>query len=114
MSSILMVPIHLDALQVKSEEVVVEASADFTRLPYNNGAKDINSEIANISEEITSQPFQNENLRLKSGLHLHWALPDALTKGIQTPNGYAFPAAPNRWLVTRSSKDPNGNYKVDK
>ena len=109
-----MVPLHLDALQVKSEEVVVEASADFSRLPYNNGAKDVNSEIANISEEITSQPFQNENLRLKSGIHLHWALPDALTKGVQTPDGASFPAAPNRWLVTRSSKDPSGKYKVDK
>ncbi|MGH9769209.1 MAG: hypothetical protein ACREAB_17415, partial [Blastocatellia bacterium] len=114
MSGILMVPMHLDALQVKSEEVVVEASADFSRLPYNDGAKVVNSEIANISEEITSQPFQNENLRLKSGVHLHWALPDALTKGIQTPEGAAFPAAPNRWLVTRSSKDPKGQYKIDK
>lgn len=114
MSSILMVPVHLDALQVKSEEVVVEASADFSRLPYNDGAKDINSEIANISEEITSQPFQNENLRLKPGVHLHWALPDALTKGIQTPDGAAFPAAPNRWLVTRSGKNPSGQYEVDK
>jgi len=109
-----MVPIHLDALQVKSEEVVVEASADFSRLPYNDGAKDVNSEIANISEEITSQPFQNENHRLKPGVHLHWALPDALTKGVQTSDGAGFPAAPNRWLVTRSVKDTKGKYQVDK
>ncbi|NEQ82314.1 MAG: hypothetical protein F6K26_19280, partial [Moorea sp. SIO2I5] len=50
---------------------------------YFDGTRDVNHNIANISEEIVSQPFQNQNLYLKAGIHLHWALPDALTKGIQ-------------------------------
>ncbi|WP_293116339.1 hypothetical protein [Moorena sp. SIO4G3] len=49
---------------------------------YFDGTLDVNPNIANISEEIVSQPFQNQNLYLKAGIHLHWALPDALTKGI--------------------------------
>jgi len=39
---------------------------------------------------------------LEAGVHLHWALPDSLTRAQSnetTP--LAFPAVPNRWLVTR-------------
>jgi hypothetical protein len=108
-----MVPIHLDVLYLERETSVVEAMADFSRLPYQDGTRDVNSEIANISEEIVSQPFQNENLRLKPGVHLHWSLPDALTKGTQTAGGTVFPAAPNRWLVTRRVKQQAG-YVAEK
>ena len=59
--------------------------ADFTRLPYFNGQRDVNPDIANISEDIVIQPFQDKNLNLKAGLHLHWALPDALTKTVAIP-----------------------------
>ena len=107
-----MIPIHLDALYLESETAVIEAMADFSRLPYNDGTRDVNSEIANISEEIVSTPFQNDNLRLKPGVHLHWALPDALTRGSQTPDGTVFPPAPNRWLITRRVKRKEG-YVVD-
>lgn len=107
-----MVPVHLDALYLESETSVIEAMADFSRLPYNDGTRDVNSEIANISEELVSQPFQNDNLRLKPGVHLHWALPDALTKGTQTAKGTVFPAAPNRWLITRRIQQ-QGRYVAD-
>lgn len=105
--STLMVPVHLNALYLASDRLMIEAMADFSRLPYFNRTQDVNSDIANISEEIVSQPFQNQNLYLKSGIHLHWALPDTLTKGIQVSNDKgqtqtAFPPVPNRWLVTRS------------
>jgi len=77
-----MVPIHLDALYLKRDTLVAEAMADFTRLPYFDGQRDVNPDIANISEDIVIQPFQDKNFNLKAGLHLHWALPDALTKTI--------------------------------
>src|SRR5205814_2146006 len=36
------------------------------------------------------------------GIHLHWALPDALTHGGQADTGqFAFPLVPNRWLIAR-------------
>ena len=110
MKNTLMVPVHLDALYLARDRLLVEAMADFSRLPYFDGVRDVNSNIANISEEIVSQPFQNQNLYLKSGIHLHWALPDVLTKGIQVSNENgqtqtAFPPVPNRWLVTRSREE---------
>jgi hypothetical protein len=39
---------------------------------------------------------------LEEGVHLHWALPDALTQGrTDEATPLHFPAAPNRWLITR-------------
>lgn len=101
MSNILLVSIHLDALVLAEDKMVVEAMADFSRLPYCGGTADINPDVANISEEIVSPPFQNQNLPLKAGIHLHWSLPDALTRSRHTPAGQDFPRVPNRWLVTR-------------
>ncbi|HKQ08985.1 MAG TPA: hypothetical protein VJ464_27940 [Blastocatellia bacterium] len=114
MSNILMVPIHVDALFLSLDQPVVEAMADFSRLPYSDGTREWNPDIAYISEDIVSKPFQNDNLLLKAGLHLHWALPDALTKGAQTADGTSFPAVPNRWLVMRSNLDESGQRTVDK
>ncbi len=105
MTNILMVPIHLDALFVNNDKSGIEPMADFTRLPYFNGQRDVNPNIANISEEIVSQPFQNKNFNLQSGIRLHWALPDALSKTIaisNQPTGSAFPSVPNRWLIERT------------
>lgn len=110
--NILMVPIHLDALYVPEtgELSVIEPMADFTRLPYFDGKQDVNPDVANISEEIVSQPFQDRGFHLKSGVHLHWALPDALTKGSSQDrqNGeaqFSFPIVPNRWLVIRTHNE---------
>lgn len=38
---------------------------------------------------------------LETGVHLHWAMPDALTRADSTSGRLTFPALPNRWLVSR-------------
>ncbi|MBD2118885.1 MULTISPECIES: hypothetical protein [Microcystis] len=53
-NSILMIPIHLDALYLKRERLVVEAMADLSIVPYFNRKRDVNPNIAHISEEIVS------------------------------------------------------------
>lgn len=126
MSDIILVPIHVDALCLKNGQSVTEATANFDRLPYFNGNRDVYSSTINLSESIVSQPFQNQNLYLKPGIHLHWALPNALTTGVQSDKGIEFPAAPDRWLIIRrqNSKetgrwviestylhDPKNNYQ---
>ena len=103
MSTILLVPVHLDALILDRDELVVDSMADFSRLPYGTRERDINPDVPNISEEIVSTPFQN-HLLLEAGIHLHWSLPDALTKTRHrpgSPDSQEFPLVPNRWLVTR-------------
>jgi hypothetical protein len=104
----------LDALYLKRERLVIEAMADLSIIPYFNRKRDVNPNIAHISEEIVSQPFQNQNLYLKAGIHLHWALPDALTKGIQdSDKKTVFPSVPNRWLVTRTLNGKKRQWVVE-
>jgi hypothetical protein len=111
MSNILMVPIKLDALYLDKDRSVVEPMADFSRLPYTDGNRDINPDVANLSEEIVSKPFNNQNLILKAGIHLHWALPDALTHGTHSSGSTDYPAVPNRWLVLRSRSTSDGGVR---
>ncbi|TQS39949.1 hypothetical protein [Cryptosporangium phraense] len=108
MTSALLVPIHLDALPLSSECPTIGAAIDYSRLPYVDGAGDQNVASAYLSESIVDPPFHDEPGLLKTGVHLHWALPDALTQGVHTPDGTEFPAVPTRWLVTRSRLAADG------
>lgn len=93
--------------------------ADFARLPYFNSQRDVNFNTANISEEILSQPFQDQNFDLKAGIHLHWALPDALSHGdnVKDPETgemtTVFAAVPNRWLITRGRRAADGGKTIE-
>jgi hypothetical protein len=119
MGAILLVPIHLDALCLKTDLSVADAKAEFTRLPFWDGAREVNPDVANISEALLSRPFHDRGLQLRAGIHLHWALPDALTRGANKAarNGaggkLVFPAVPNRWLVTRGRKSGAGKPVVE-
>ena len=110
-TSALMVPIHLDALVLENDESVLHAMADFSKLPYYDGDWDggrganFNADVPYISESIVALPFRDKNLRLGRGVHLHWALPDSLTRGVRTEKGLVFPVVPDRWLVTRTDLD---------
>lgn len=64
---------------------------------------------ADITHSLTESAYYN---KLKKGIHLHWALPDALTRSLMVEEGddegyHKFPAIPNRWLLTRLYIDNN-------
>lgn len=86
MGGVVVVPVHLDALCLASDRDVVGATVDFTRLPYRDPVSgwDQNADLPYVSEIMLPAPFQDEDFRLKAGVHLHWALPDALTRLVQT------------------------------
>ncbi|NUR91511.1 MAG: hypothetical protein HOY71_46190, partial [Nonomuraea sp.] len=96
MSAVLVVPVRVDALCLAADRVVTGPSADFTRLPYRE-----TDGLPYVSEVVLPVPFQDETLRLRAGVHLHWSLPDALTRLVQADGEMRAPAVPNRWLVTR-------------
>jgi len=103
MTNTLLVPIHLDALYLPKDTSVLEEMTDYTNLPYYQGRELVNRGSAYLSETVLSKPFKQTNLTLKAGIHLHWALPDALTNGIarEGEEGITFPLVPNRWLIIR-------------
>src|SRR4051794_4986900 len=111
--SVIAVPIHLDALYVKEPSPVAPPMADFTRLPFFDGARDINGQTPWLGESAASEAFTAGALVLKKGIHLHWRFPQGLTTGLQSDEGkVVFPHLPDRWLVTRG-RETGGNRVVE-
>jgi hypothetical protein len=89
-----LVPIQLDALVVRSEGGTWAKVA--MEVPETGSDQ--------LAYELLAEPFAEREPR-KPGVYLHWALPDALTRGTGTAAGgdVTFPAVPDRWLVIRLS-----------
>src|SRR4051812_46147513 len=92
-----MVPIQLDALVVRS------AGAQWAncrmKIPLSPSADSAPVD----TRPLLPKPFENLSESRPPGVYLHWALPDALTRGINnaTNETVDFPAIPDRWLVVR-------------
>ncbi|ROS01783.1 hypothetical protein EDC56_2228 [Sinobacterium caligoides] len=108
--SIICVPIKVEALVCKNVTNAVTTQDDFEELPYKNDeGHDISSDAANLASTITRKAFNNR-MDLLPGIHLHWRMPDALTKGVvNTEYGKGddltsidMPTVPNRWMVVRT------------
>lgn len=103
-NTFLLVPLRLDALRVDAPIRIAGALADFSKLPYVGRDRDVGAERAYISEDIVTAPFADGQV-LAPGLHLHWALPDALTRSHDTrhkkDDRISFPAVPTIWRITR-------------
>ena len=79
--NIVFVPITLDALVAERETPIAKQGANFSELPYQDSKFiDLQTDTANLASSIRYEPFNNIG-SLKKGVHLHWALPDALTQG---------------------------------
>ena len=117
MTNTLLVPIYLDALYLPDETSVIEEMTDYSKLPYFNKKREReNPDFAYLSETVLSPPFEQANLTLKAGIHLHWAMPDALSNGIarEGEEGITFPLVPNRWLIMRrGGNQPEKQWVVE-
>jgi len=107
--TMLVVPIDVQALCIGAKDTAAGAktllpTADFSALPHRqNGTNCQTGPYTSVAVLAAGGPLEGEQAFLP-GIHLHWALPDGLTHAPQgsdptTPG--AFPAVPNRWLVTR-------------
>ncbi len=108
----LIVPINVEAFCVNRKiqaSNFLPAVTNFQTLPYNKGAA---AQKPFLSERVLAQPFSPGTV--ETGVHLHWAMPDALMHGEQTTSKTAanrglepqaamrFPRLPDRWLITRT------------
>lgn len=113
----IVVPLRIEAKYLKEAKQVTPALADFSKLPWNNGEEDLNFSQPYISDGIVHEPFESGFL-LNQGLHLHFILPHFLGKqyaGSATgtsPPPKKMPAAPNRWLITKSGLGANEQWLV--
>src|SRR5882672_3834784 len=99
----LIVPMSVEALCVNATAETtgvhfVGAAANFHELPVRSPDGQYLLGEPYLGQSISKFPAQT----LEPGVHLHWALPDALTHGADSDGrGIALPAVPNRWLVVR-------------
>lgn len=80
-----LIPIHLDALYVAQAGIdTIPPIVDFTQLDQCTGT---NPSKAYLGESLTAAPgaLAQSSALLQAGVHLHWALPDALTKTMGLP-----------------------------
>src|SRR5262249_40176676 len=89
-----MVPVQLDALVVRPGETRTLAALRMAAPPTGPDRD---------ARDLATPPFRDLPAdRRGPGAYLHWALPDALTRGTQSATGeVSFPAVPDRWLVLR-------------
>lgn len=96
-SARVLVPVHLDALAVRTPG---GQWADCTMQTPVSGS------TGNKRSALLPPPFQNLPANSRPpGVYLHWALPDGLTAGAAGANlsAASFSAIPNRWVVLRIS-----------
>lgn len=121
LSDTLIVPVDLAALCVGETDVngsvnnpygtkdFSRLSPDFSLLPYASGGV-AHNRGPYLSTQVLAATFQEASIPLDVGIHLHWALPDALTHGAQDADGSIdFQRTPDRWLILRlvtNSADP--------
>ncbi|WP_157653846.1 hypothetical protein [Burkholderia ubonensis] len=54
-----------------------------------------------LGTNVTRAPDDSPLWPLEAGVHLHWAMPDALAHAPANGSSLTFPALPTRWLVSR-------------
>ncbi|HAB16836.1 MAG TPA: hypothetical protein PLX89_09725 [Verrucomicrobiota bacterium] len=110
---LLAVPIKLDALFLEQETNVVGPPVDFQRMPFTDAGTVGHPDVPFLGSALETEPLAEPTLSLSKGCHLHWALPEVLTRsGPSTGAQQAFaatltdvpppfPPVPDRWLIRR-------------
>lgn len=117
----LIVPINVQAIRVSPDDASYNtnkfagATVDFKNLPVRR-EDDHEDKVkrANLSSEIVNGPNAGTDWPLPAGVHLHWLLPDALSRGYEKDGHLHFPPAPNRWLITRTLVSADGEQVLTK
>ncbi|MFZ6678812.1 hypothetical protein [Undibacterium sp. Tian12W] len=111
------VPLNIAALRVNNNDAtnvvggLQGKTASFNSMPWYNPNGGTPPAAASTGDKIYAplgstaggNPLNSPANPLGVGVHLQWELPDYFRKGTQPAEGgnLVFPAAPNRWLVTR-------------
>ncbi len=99
----LIVPIDVTALVVGKPDLAAvngfaAVAANFAMLPHAQAPGPY------LADPLLPRPFDSVSSQdaLRAGIHLHWALPDAIARGTTSGVGKViFNQAPNLWMVTR-------------
>lgn len=105
------IAVNIQGLYLQEAIQVSSPSANFSKLPWYNSTQntDVNFNDPFISKNCLRQPFQTPETMLGKGLHLHFIVPQYLGRKVpeklELGNSGQMPAAPNRWLISKSNND---------
>jgi hypothetical protein len=100
--TMLLVPMHLDALVVNESIRKMGITYNRWQMDYSQVNRFKNPMPNEFIGQITDPP--------PAGVHLHWVLPAGLTHGIEIePGQIEYPFVPNRWLVVRIQSNPDAS-----
>jgi hypothetical protein len=112
-----MVPLHLDALVLRHDPSLDPHQPNSqtkwadTRMAPPSGSGDPVPRLSLLPDPFAELPAADVATLRKRGVHLHWALPDGLTRA--TTNDATTPATftpiPDRWLVVRMFPAQDGS-----
>ena len=97
--AVLIVPVDVAAFCVGQVDAHSTSALAGAQVDFRNQTTD--KRRAFIGENVTHDLSEDARIPLEKGVHLHWALPDALTHSQADGGTLAFPPVPNRWLVSR-------------
>lgn len=100
-------PIRVECVHLPTRRMVSSPLADYATLPWTDGSFDYNFSNPFVGDSVVHHPFQNQNFVLDAGIHLHFIVPQFLGQQISPSLGTSrsglLPAAPNRWLITKTN-----------
>lgn len=98
MPTVLMVPVHLDALHLTAPVPTVAPTLPYAHLPHFVAGRAQNADVPYLAAALGRSASNQVDERLEPGIHLHWSMPDALT---HDDGDWGLPRLPNRWIVRR-------------
>ena len=104
----LIIPFEVKGIYLSDNQTITEPSADFSKVSFFDKENEtvINPSMPYISENLVSQPFENQKMELEKGLHLHFIIPEMLRADVEFPNNkHELPPIPNRWLVIKNGSE---------
>lgn len=94
-----MVPVHLHARYLSAPTPVVAPTLPYDHLPHHWAGRVQNPNVPYLASSLARDAFNETGATLSAGIHLHWSMPDALTR--QDADG-TLPRLPNRWAIKRT------------
>lgn len=82
MKPFLLVPTRLDALCLRQGARALGPFTDYSRMPHVAADHDANADRPFLGRSLATEPFEDDGHRLGPGVHLHWALPEGLRRGV--------------------------------
>lgn len=99
----LLIPFRVEALVLEEEKEVISNFWDFTKLPgYLSDGSILNPTTPFLGQKMAIS--SNTKIKLPSGVHLHFIMPDYLSQTSEYFDN-EYPPIPNRWVVRRLNNE---------